>query len=231
MTRQRTAFDVMPSQLMHSALCAGHSQRRATATDAPTDRSVINAALRSQLAAARDASRLERRERQRTSNARRARLSRRVAAGSWYDLSRLSQQWKLLCHATFNAMLMCCLCGAVHLGHTREWVTSMAVSSNLASPAAVSNIFFRQFTQHLGCKVMCPPCQEHARRSNHLVYMEPAYLLDLLTAPPLSMQLLSLVDTSMAISRHWSGYHHSYSSVTSLLDQPLIRWRRHNDIH
>ena len=62
---------------------------------------------------------------------------------SWLDIASHKQTWKDLCRTTFNAMMICCLCGVVHLGYDETWVSSMAALPDLASPAAAANVAFR----------------------------------------------------------------------------------------
>ena len=148
----------------------------------------------------------------------------RILVSTWQQIASLRQAWQGLCHTTFHAMLICCLCGMVHLGYEQTWVTSMVALPDLSSPAAAANIPLYQHTQHNGMKIMCPPCQKHALRSRYLVYMEPNYIQQILSESHLTVQTLALLDVSMTLSRRMHGFVHGYSLTTSLLDYPLVHW-------
>ena len=79
--------------------------------------------------------RRQQRERQRARTATSQRLRGRIASRSWTSIRQLQASWRLLCNTTFQAMLVCCVCGAVHLGYTRDWVSSFPTAPDLASLA------------------------------------------------------------------------------------------------
>ena len=140
-------------------------------------------------------------------------------------------EWQALCGRAITNMVCCGFCGYVALGNAnlKQW-TQLPIASLSATlqpaPYAIMNGFMAQHVMHSPSTFhVCPVCKnKHARakRALHTVLMDPAYVEKLLGLPCLDVQLLSVVDVSIAFQERWNCMAAGELVNRSVLDGALV---------
>ena len=178
-------------------------------------------------------SRLAARQRSRDAAFLRTRSNFGIYAASWPNLTARLADWQAVCKAFFTMMMVCAFCGVVHLGQDAHWYSK--IPARALAPSLIANSLMDDFATHAGCYILCPSCMKRGQRSNYNPYVEVSYMQSLLSIPPMSMQLMSLLDVSLKMFQGASQSHALYSftkgvhEARSLLQYPLVAWKR--EIH
>jgi hypothetical protein len=146
--------------------------------------------------------------------------------------------WNALCATFIVGGMACGFCSNFKFGNgnaagtlpDKSWGWVDAIPGMDAAPAAAANLMLLHFTRNLdGTKwahcSLCKHADQRNRRAAYLVAMAPSYLttmLGVVRSDPIALQLLSVIDVRLYVTKRWNQFVRGELARDSLLDCPVV---------
>ena len=149
-----------------------------------------------------------------------------IYACSW-SVDRIATRlvrWRKVCAAFFGAAIMCCVCGTALLGGGSHTGWTVRQQPSAFTPAAVAHAFTADLMKNGDGYWACASCSKNKFHGQFLVNHPPTLQRQILSSDPLAVQMMSMLDVGLCLTRRMAGFMHGELTRYSLVEQPLVRW-------
>lgn len=157
-------------------------------------------------------------------------------SSTWYNVSDFLSAWKTNT-SFFRDAKICCYCSAFKFGGSKTKLLLYDPSEHPGTqhashpPSAIANIFLLDYVETDDdwwiCTIYKKDIDGVSRRrttqcKEYLVFMTPTYIKLVLSADPLLLQHLSLVDIKHLVVKKYKNVAQGYTHTQSILEAPLV---------
>ena len=160
----------------------------------------------------------------RTRYANKCKTTQRPYADSWFEIKKLYDDWILQCDIVTHNLEVCCCCATRNFTY-KDYRHQQQRADQPKNAAALSSVLLLDTLEHLRCKcswTYCNSCSRSKTHKSHVVVHNSSYMQGLLSARPLHLQLLSVIDLSISVTRIANAIACGLLERRSLLDSPLL---------
>lgn len=138
----------------------------------------------------------------------------------WFDIARFQNLWKNICDAFLGLMKCCSICGNVTFSNQKKDMKAKNMGRAIP-PYAIANTFMWEYTYADDTQTSwhtCPLCKAYPDRIKYIVFFSPTYIQTILKIHVSNLQLLSVIDVSVDVTRRVNSFVTGHIEKRSLFD-------------